>query len=541
MDLYSVRQKLQEGTSLNDLPLKVTVYVRVSTDHEEQKSSLENQLVHFTNYIKSNKNWIFVQPYIDEGITGTSDTKRENFLKMIEDAKNNKFDLIITKEISRFSRNTLDSIKYTRLLLSYGVAVLFYQDNINTIYSDSELRLTIMASLAQDEIRRLSERVKFGLHQAIKNGHILGNGLYGYKKKKNKLIIIPEEASIVKSIYEMYYYDKYSLTKIATILNAKKISKGQKSTWSSVTISRLISNPKYKGFYCAHKSEVINYMTKKVQKIPESSWQLYPSPLKIPPIISEKLWTEANKRLKSRQKTRQKTKLAYTPYKEETFPINIYCEHCQKNYLYKSTSQSFYCETYLTKGKKFCNSSIIKITELEKIMKDFIQKTNIDYSPLTDIFTTALTFKKDSTQEIQDKLTKLATLQNNLLNLRLNNEITKEEYLEKKESLNSEIIKLKIKEKQISENNSNLKNIQTITAAIPNILNSPATKSKLFSLLASKIIVQSSSTKENINLEIDLKINPSIRFNYIFQRKTNKYGTKNIKYNIFYLSSKKEM
>ena len=478
--------------------------------------------------------------YSDEGMTGTK-SNRQGFIKMIEDAKNNKFDLIITKEISRFSRNTLDSIKYTRLLLSYGVAVLFYQDNINTIYSDSELRLTIMASLAQDEIRRLSERVKFGLHQAIKNGHILGNGLYGYKKKKNKLIIIPEEASIVKSIYEMYYYDKYSLTKIATILNAKKISKGQKSTWSSVTISRLISNPKYKGFYCAHKSEVINYMTKKVQKIPESSWQLYPSPLKIPPIISEKLWTEANKRLKSRQKTRQKTKLAYTPYKEETFPINIYCEHCQKNYLYKSTSQSFYCETYLTKGKKFCNSSIIKITELEKIMKDFIQKTNIDYSPLTDIFTTALTFKKDPTQEIQDKLTKLATLQNNLLNLRLNNEITKEEYLEKKESLNSEIIKLKIKEKQISENNSNLKNIQTITAAIPNILNSPATKSKLFSLLASKIIVQSSSTKENINLEIDLKINPSIHFNYIFQRKTNKYGTKNIKYNIFYLSSKKEM
>ena len=541
MDLYSVRQKLQDGTSLNDLSLKVTIYVRVSTDHEEQKSSLENQLTHFTNYIKSNKNWIFVQPYIDEGITGTSDTKRENFLKMIEDAKNNKFDLIITKEISRFSRNTLDSIKYTRLLLSYGVAVLFYQDNINTIYSDSELRLTIMASLAQDEIRRLSERVKFGLQQAIKNGHILGNGLYGYKKKKNKLIIIPEEASIIKSIYEMYYYDKYSLNKIATILNAKKISKDQKNTWSSVTISRIISNPKYKGFYCAHKSEVINYMTKQVQKIPESSWQLYPSPLKIPPIISEKLWTEANKRLKSRQKPRQKTKLAYTPYKEETFPINIYCEHCQKNYLYKSTSQSFYCETYLTKGKMSCNSPIIKITELEKIMKDFIQKTNIDYSPLTDIFTAALTSTKDPTQEILNKITKLVTLQNNLLNLRLNNEITKEEYLEKKESLNSKIIKLKIKEKQISENHSNTKNIPTITAAIPNILNSPATKSKLFSLLASKIIVQSSSTKENINLEIDLKINSSTSLNYIFQRKTNKYGTKNIKYNIFCLSSKKEM
>lgn len=537
MDLYSVRQKLQDGTSLNALPLKVTVYVRVSTDHEEQKSSLENQLVHFTNYIKSNKNWTFILPYIDEGITGTSDTKRENFLKMIEDAKNHKFDLIITKEISRFSRNTLDSIKYTRLLLSYGVAVLFYQDNINTIYSDSELRLTIMASLAQDEIRRLSERVKFGLHQAIKNGHILGNRLYGYKKEKNKLIIIPEEASIVSSIYEMYYYDKYSLNKIARILNTKKISKDQKNTWSSVAISRIISNPKYKGFYCAHKSEVINYMTKKVQKIPESSWQLYPSPLKIPPIISEKLWNESNKRLKSRQKT----KTTYTPYKEETSQINMYCEHCQKNYLYKSTSQSFYCGTYLSKSKKSCNSPIIKITELEKIMEDFIQKINIDYSPLNNIFTTALTSKKDPAQEIINKLTKLATLQNNLLNLRLSDEITKEEYLEKKKSLNSEIVKLKNKEKQISKGYSNTRNIQTITVAISNILNLPTTKYKTFSLLTNKIIVQDSSTKENIKLEIDLKINTSFSLNYTFQRKTNKYGTKDIKYNIFYLSSKKAM
>ena len=175
MNLVEVRNKLNMGYSLKDLNLRVTYYARVSTDNLEQKKSLINQKDYFEKQIKDNNNWEYINGYIDKGITGTSDVKRTNFMKMIEDAKNNMFDLIITKEISRFSRNTLDSIKYTRDLLNSGVAVLFLNDNINTIYPDSELRLTIMSSLAQDEIRRLSERVKFGMNQAQKKGILLGN------------------------------------------------------------------------------------------------------------------------------------------------------------------------------------------------------------------------------------------------------------------------------------------------------------------------------------------------------------------------------
>ena len=220
MYLYEIRNKLSMGMSLSNIRLRVTDYARVSTESENQKKSLNNQIEHFDDYIKQNKNWIYVPGYVDDGISGTSDIKRNNFMQMIEDAKKGKFDLIVTKEISRFSRNTLDSIKYTRLLLSYGVFVLFVNDNINTALPDSELRLTIMASMAQDEIRRLSQRVKFGMNRAIKRGEILGNNkLYGYVKDKNSgnLLIVNNEAIIVKKIYELYVLKKLSLAKIVNI------------------------------------------------------------------------------------------------------------------------------------------------------------------------------------------------------------------------------------------------------------------------------------------------------------------------------------
>ena len=219
---------------------------------------------------------------------------------MINDAKNNKFDLIITKEISRFSRNTLDSIKYTRELSSYGVAVLFLNDNINTLLPDSELRLTIMASLAQDEIRRLSERVKFGMKRAVEKGIILGNNqLYGYKKNKQtgKLSINKKEAIIVKRLYNLYAIKKISLSKISKIFNKEKILTNQNKKWSITTLSRMIKNPKYKGYYCGRKSEVIDYINKTIKYYPNSSWITYSDKEKIPSIVSEELWNIANERI----------------------------------------------------------------------------------------------------------------------------------------------------------------------------------------------------------------------------------------------------
>ena len=210
MDLYSVRNLLHFGKTIYDINLMVTFYARVSTDKDEQLNSLNNQIGYYKEFIKECPNWEYIEGYYDEGITGTSALKRESFLKMIEDGKKGKFDLIITKEISRFSRCTLDSIKYTQELLASGVGVYFQNDNINTLHSDSELRLTIMSSIAQDEVRKLSERVRFGFKRSIAEGKVLGNdNIYGYRKENGKLIVIPEEAEIVRKIFDFYSVNSF--------------------------------------------------------------------------------------------------------------------------------------------------------------------------------------------------------------------------------------------------------------------------------------------------------------------------------------------
>ena len=186
MKFYKVREELLKGKKIFDLKLRVNFYARVSTDKEEQLNSLENQISYFKNYIQNKSNWTYIDGYIDEGISGIT-SKRKNFQKMIEDSKKDIFDLIITKEVSRFSRNLLDSIKYTQELMNNDVGVYFQTNEINTYDYNSEFILNMMGSLAQEEVKRLSLRVKWGHHNAIKRGRVLGNKITGYNKKKNKV------------------------------------------------------------------------------------------------------------------------------------------------------------------------------------------------------------------------------------------------------------------------------------------------------------------------------------------------------------------
>ena len=189
MDILNIRTLLRTK-SIYDIPLRVTFYARVSTDSEEQINSLDNQISYYEELIQKNKQWTYVPGYVDEGLSGISTKKRKHFNEMIADAKEGLFDLIITKEISRFARNTLDSLQYTRELLGWGVGVFFQNDNINTLDEDAELRLTIMSSIAQDELRKLSSRIKFGHQQAIKSNVVLGNSrIFGYKKEDKRLLI----------------------------------------------------------------------------------------------------------------------------------------------------------------------------------------------------------------------------------------------------------------------------------------------------------------------------------------------------------------
>lgn len=258
MDIHDVRRELRTK-SIYEIPLRVTYYARVSSESDEQLNSLGNQIKYYEDFIRRNAAWEFVPGYIDEGLSGISTKRRENFNRMVDDASHDKFDLVITKEISRFARNTLDSIRYTRELLSDGVGVFFQNDNINTLDEDSELRLSIMSSIAQDELRKLSSRVKFGHQQAIKSSVVLGNSrIFGYRKDNKRLVIDEEQAPMVRELFELYATDEYSMKQLETLfwnkgyrnLNGKKIAHS--------TMSNMIANPKYKGYYVGNKVKVVD-------------------------------------------------------------------------------------------------------------------------------------------------------------------------------------------------------------------------------------------------------------------------------------------
>lgn len=273
-----------------DLPLRVCYYARVSTDHEEQMSSIVNQVDYFIKYVSEIKNWKLVDGYVDEGISGKEVCKREQFIRMINDGKDGKFDLVLTKSVSRFARNTIDSINYTNLLLDMGIGVFFLSDNINTFYSDSEFRLTLMASIAQDELRKLSESVRFGLRQSIKRGVVLGSSnILGYSKDKGKLVIIEDEAIIVREIFNWYLSGIHNYSEIARMANGRYNMK-----FNSSSIKRILTNYKYKGYYCGRKSEVIDYKRGKRRDINKKEWVVYRDNEIVPKIVSEEVWDRVN-------------------------------------------------------------------------------------------------------------------------------------------------------------------------------------------------------------------------------------------------------
>lgn len=540
MNLLKIREQLNLGTPLSQINLRVTNYSRVSTDHLEQQSSLKNQQDYFEEMIKNNPYWTYISGYVDEGISGTTDYKRTNFMKMIEDAKLGKFDLIITKEISRFSRNTLDSIKYTRELLSYGVAVLFINDNINTALPDSELRLTIMASLAQDEIRRLSERVKFGMNRSIKQGHILGhNHLYGYQKDKitGNLIIIESEAEIVRRLYNMYAIENKSLNKIAKIFNTELSYQNKK--WCPSTLSRMIKNPKYKGYYCGKKSEIIDYMTKKVKHLPKEEWIIFKDN-KIPAIIDEHLWEKANQKLNKKSHEKIKYQNRYL------LSAKIYCQNDNEVFHRRkqckaSNEITWICSKRLKNGKKSCNSPNLRQSEIYEILNDIISSPNLNiYNKVIDylyILYNENIHNQDTTihkEKHTKEINKIKIKKNKLLELNINGYLSNEEFSIQNNLCNIEINKLEKKLSLLSNINNqkndllpNLKKVinkTQIEKIIPNILN--------------KIVVSSQYSKHNVaKLSIYINISPKLIKNnkkkYNFKRGYNTTSTK--RYIMYYL------
>lgn len=282
--------------------LRVAAYCRVSTDTDEQASSYDAQVEHYTEYIKQNSTWQFAGIYADDGISGTGTKKREEFLRMIDDCMAGKIDMVVTKSISRFARNTIDCLKYIRQLKEKNIPVIFEKENINTMDAKGEVLITIMASLAQQESESLSKNVKLGLQYRYQQGKVQvnHNWFLGYTKdEKGELVIDPEQAKVVRRIYREYLEGK-SCKRIAIDLQADGISNGAGSTkWWDSNIKQILKNEKYMGDALLQKTFTEDVLTKKRVENDGSVPQYYVENSH-EPIISRELYHEVQAEMERR-------------------------------------------------------------------------------------------------------------------------------------------------------------------------------------------------------------------------------------------------
>lgn len=479
MNIYYVREKLR-SCSIYDIELNVAYYARVSTEKLEQQVSIKHQEEHFEELIHSNNRWKFAGSYIDDGISGIHADKREEFQRMLRDAKLGKIDMIITKEISRFARNTLDSIQYTRKLLSYGVCVWFQNDGINTIDDDSEFRLTIMAGVAQDEIRKLSSRVKFGHAQSIKNGVVLGHRMYGYSNNQGKLELVPEEADMVRMIFQDY------ASGISTPRIEKKLWDMGYRSFKGGKINRdviknIIRNPKYKGYYCGGKVKVVDMFTKKQEFLPQSEWIMFKDDgSRVPQIIDETTWEKANAYLRERGEA---IKSRRTSFKNENiFTGKLFCANdgapywMKQHYIRGKEDVRWVCSYKIKNGAASCDSFGLAESELKEIIAELINKSSENIDSILEEYFEIL---QSSIKNIPDNKNEISRLEKQIDLLKQKREKILEYNLDGKISDDEFISRNKEYVKQIKQIESHILEIQNTKSPEPVEIQLSAIKEQL--------------------------------------------------------------
>ena len=520
MNIIKARQELTMGKSIYDMNLRVVNYDRVSTDKEEQLNSLINQANYFNDMIAGVEKWNHIGSYVDEGISGTQVYKRDDFLRMIEDARLGKFDLIVTKEISRFARNTIDSIKYTQLLLSYGVIVFFVSDNINTINPDSEFRLTLMASMAQDEVRKLSERVKFGIRRSIKDGKVGGGGLYGYIKKNCKLIINESEAPAVRKIFSLYSSGEYGFKKIAEILAGDGYFTRNGKVFSDTTLRKMVINPRYKGWYTANMSEVEDYKThKKVSKAKEE-WVIYKDESgSIPAIVSEEIWNKANEIHNERKSRWNKNVLNKEFYiQNRNYTSKIFCMEHNTTFIRSASGKRkdnpiWQCNEFLRHGIKGCATPRLFEKHLNEIFTTMLEKIVDNKEEILDeISNDYLNLIKESnsaydTDSLKQKINEEQILKERILDMSLRKMISDDEFIEKNNKIKNEISKLNKELIQIESNKESVpyyeKIISQIRESLTPKLDIKNNVGKYFNLFIDKVFVSKiNNNRKHLKLQM---------------------------------------
>ena len=522
MNYDEILKSIMLGEKIYNLPLRVCYYCRVSTDSDVQLNSLDNQLEYYENYIKSKPKWIFSGGYIEEGKTGVRVDVRPSFKKMIQDAKHKKFDLIITKEVSRFARDLEDSIHYIRELKDSGVGVFFENQNLNTFDYNSELILNIMFNLAQDESRKLSSRVKFGHRQAIENGHVLGSSnITGYRKDNCKLVIVENEAKFIKTLFELYATGKYGFLKLSKKLSELGYLNKKGKLYDKDSLKRMIENPKYKGYYRARTYEILDYRTKRRKKNNLDEQILYKcKDGSIPAIISEELWNQANRILKSRTKGYENNNY-WSGGLKYAFSSKIYCkEHntsFQRSHGNKNKSRPIWsCGMYLQHRLAACKSPIIAEVDLYNIMSSIMisivpQKTNIIKNMLklyenidkNDYYDKELKLLNTKIKIIEEK--KSMTLE-----LVFNGDISKESVKVQFDKYEQEIKSLNEKKtiiiKQVKQLNDSNNNLNVMAELIEKELNGGSLSEFIRKFVDEIIISKIDGDRYNIKLDIYLDL-----------------------------------
>ena len=374
--------------------LRVAAYCRVSTDKEDQVNSLVSQKQYFAEYIHHHKDWELAEVYFDEGISGTQTKNRAGFNRMIEDAMHHEIDLILTKEVSRFARNTVDTLSFTRKLKEAGVGVLFTIDNIDSRDTDGEFRLTLMASLAQEESHKTSMRIKWGQKRRMEQGVVFGRDLLGYRVKSGELFINEEEVPVIKAIFHKYTNEG----KGTHVISRELIEEGMKpmrvKSWTNTTILKILRNEKYVGDLCQKKTYTPDYLTHK-KKYNRGEEDMVYIENHHPAIISRDLWNRTQEELKRRLPSKeQKTKHSNRYWCSG----KIICGICGKKYVNRSRKlkggeiyKSWRCYGYTKNGKQRinndgevtgCDSRSVNDKVLRECMKFCIEKLQEEQADL---------------------------------------------------------------------------------------------------------------------------------------------------------------
>lgn len=439
---------------------KVVYYARVSTDSKVQLHSLEEQRKYFMKFINENDDYIFYGEYIDEGITGTSLSKRESFHKMIYDAMNHQFDLILVKDISRFSRNTLDTIEQTRKLKREGIDVIFINDRIDTSKSDGELNLTLIATMAQEESRKISNRVNWTMQNELKQGVMYLTSIYGYDIVDRKLYINEEEAKVVKFIYDSYLSGN-GYTKIMKLLRQNNIKspKGNK-VWSTRTIQRILTNEKYVGNLINGKTHVVNYLTHKVEHVATKNQYRFENNHQA--IIDQETYNNVQLEMKKRNKNNSITKQG------TVFTGKIKCFYCHGFFQLESgKKKSYMCHNHLI--QECSNENSLYIDTMKNMLIFLFKNLFFNKTQVENIVVKTLKKNKKYIQAVskknqyEKKIKALNKKKEEYLEQLLNDEIESQDYSFLLNSIEKELVEY---EKKIKEYDNN--EVETLEKTIRN-------------------------------------------------------------------------